>query len=81
MALQLQLYYIMIFITYLTPIVETNMTKFSQLNDLEKYIQTIYLSQRNHRHAYFQIQYINIIFDGDSNEILREFHHKKKLNQ
>ena len=71
----------MIFITYLTTIVETNMTKFFQLNDLEKYIQTIHLLHRNQRHAYFQIQYIDIIFDDDSNEILREFHHKKKLNQ
>ena len=57
------------------------MLEFSQLSDLEKYIQTIYLLQRNQRHAYLQIQYIAIIVGGDSSEILRDFHHKKKLNQ
>ena len=57
------------------------MLEFSQLSDLEKYIQTIYLLQRNQRHAYLQIQYITIIVGGDSSEILRDFHHKKKLNQ
>ena len=55
--------------------------KFSQLSDLEKYIETIYLLQRYQRRAYFQIQYIDVIVCGDASEILRDFHHKKKLNQ
>ena len=41
--------------------------KFSQLSNLEKCIQTIYLLHRNQRHAYFQIQYIDAIVGGDSN--------------
>ena len=40
--------------------------KFSQLSDLEKYIQTIYLFQRNQRHVYFQIEFINVIVGDDS---------------
>ena len=52
--------------------------KFFQLNDLEKYIQIICLLQRN---IYFQIQYTDVIVGGDWNDILRDFHHKKKLNQ
>ena len=40
--------------------------KLSQLSDLEKYIQTIYLLQRNQRQTYFQVQYINVIVGGDS---------------
>ena len=40
--------------------------KFYQLSNLEKYIQTIYLFQRNQRHAYFQIEFINVIVGGDS---------------
>ena len=55
--------------------------KFYQLSNLEKHIQTIYLFQRNQRHAYFQIEFINVIVGGDSSQILRDFHHKKKLNQ
>ena len=54
---------------------------FSQLSDLEKYIQTTYLLQRNQAHAYFQIQYIDVIAGGDSSETVRDFHHKKKLYQ
>ena len=42
------------------------MLEFSQLSDLEKYIQTIYLLQRNQRQTYFQVQYINVIVGGDS---------------
>ena len=45
--------------------------KFSQLRELEKHIQTTYLLQRNQRHVYFQIQYIDVIAGGDSSEILR----------
>ena len=40
--------------------------KFSQLSDLEKYIQTIYLFQRNQRNVYFQIEFINVIVGDDS---------------
>ena len=44
--------------------------KFSQLSDLEKYIQTIYLLQRNQRYAFLQIQHIDVIVSRESNEIL-----------
>ena len=40
--------------------------KFYQLSNLEKYMQTIYLFQRNQRRAYFQIEFINVIVGGDS---------------
>ena len=56
--------------------------KFSQLRELGKYIQTIYLLQRSQRHVYFQIQYIDVTAGGDPNEILRYSHHShQKFNQ
>ena len=54
---------------------------FSQLSDLEEYIQKTYLLQRNPSHAYFQIQYIDVIAGGDSSQTVRDFHRKEKLNQ
>ena len=56
--------------------------KFSQLRELEKHIQTTYLLQRNQRHVYFQIQYIDVTASGDPNEILRYSQHShQKFNQ
>ena len=39
------------------------------------------LLQRNQRNSYLHIQYIDVIVGDDSSEILRDFHHKKELNQ
>ena len=34
--------------------------KFAGLQDTEKYVQVVYLQERNQNHAYFQIQYVHV---------------------
>ena len=56
------------------PQVKSVLLKFAGFHDMEKYVQVIYLQERNQNHAYFQIRYVHVnISDENISHALNTF--------